>query len=296
MPTRISPLADVDPRAELGCNVEIGPFCRVGPDVQLGDECVLDSHVTIVGHTQIGARNRFWPNAVIGAEPQDLSFSNATTYLEIGDDNVFREGVTVNRGAEKEDCVTRIGHRNMLMANSHVAHNCRLHNHAILVNGVLLGGHVHVQDGAIISGNTAVHHFTTVGTLAFVSGGCRVPHDVPPFMLSAGSDNPTIKTINLIGMRRAGICEETIRVIKRAHRLLFREHKNAEAVRETFISELDGVFPFELTVLFTFLEQQARGKLGRAREAFRDAAKSQEPRGPAEAGHYQREERERRAA
>jgi UDP-N-acetylglucosamine acyltransferase len=297
MPTRISPLADVDPRAELGRDVQIGPFCRIGADVQLGDGCILDSHVTIVGHTRIGDRNRFWPNAVIGCEPQDRSFIDAATTLEIGDDNVFREGVTVNRGAEKEDHVTRIGHRNMLMANSHVAHNCRVHNNVILVNGVLLGGHVHVQDGAIISGNTVVHHFTTVGTLAFVSGGCRVPHDIPPYMLAAGSDNPTLKTINLIGMRRAGICEATIRVIKRAHRLLFREHKKAEAVRETFISELDGVLPFELTVLLTFLEQQARGKLGRAREAFRNVADAASV--GTEAGsfrHDERHEQERRAA
>lgn len=294
MPTRISPLADVDPRAELGRNVAIGPFCRIGPDVQLGDECVLDSHVTVLGKTRIGARNRFWPNAVIGAEPQDLSFLDATTFLEIGDDNTFREGVTVNRGAEKEDGVTRIGHRNMLMANAHVAHNCRLHNNVILVNGVLLGGHVHVQDGAILSGNTVVHHFTTVGTLAFVSGGCRVPHDIPPYMLAAGSDNPTLKTINFVGMRRAGIGEATIRVIKRAHRLLFREHKKGDAVREILLDELNGVLPFELTTLLTFLELQAAGKLGRAREALRDGAPTHDQK-PAESGHYERES-ERRAA
>ena len=127
MPTRISPLADVDPRAELGRNVEIGPFCRVGPRVQLGDECILDSHVTLLGHTRIGSRNRFWPNAVIGAEPQDLSFSDATTFLEIGDDNVFREGVTVNRGAQKEDHVTRIDHDDVIEAHHHNRSTVRTH-------------------------------------------------------------------------------------------------------------------------------------------------------------------------
>ena len=113
----------------------------------------LQSHVTIVGHTTIGERNRFFSNAVIGGEPQDVSYNGAPTRLEIGHENVFREGVTVNRGAEKEDHTTRIGHQNLLMANSHVAHNCHVHNRVILVNGVLLGGHAHVQDGAIISGN-----------------------------------------------------------------------------------------------------------------------------------------------
>ena len=171
MPVKISHLSQVDPRAELGENVDIGPFCCVGPDVFLGNGCQLVSHVTITGHTTIGERNRFFPGAVIGAEPQDLSYDGAPTRVEIGHENVFREGVTVSRGAEKEDHTTRIGHQNMLMANSHVAHNCHVQNRVILVNGVLLGGHVHVHDGAIISGNCVVHHFSTVGMLAFVSGG-----------------------------------------------------------------------------------------------------------------------------
>lgn len=270
MSTTISPLSVVDSRAELGNDVTIGPFCTIGPRVKIGDGTVLDSHVVITGRTTIGRDNRFWPNAVIGGEPQDVSYADSGTRLDIGDNNRFREGVTVNRGAEKEDHTTRIGDGNMLMANSHVAHNCRIYNNVILVNGVLLGGHVHVQNGAIVSGNSVVHHFTTVGTLAFVSGGCRVPHDIPPFMLAAGSDNPTIKTVNAVGMRRAGISDSAIRTIKRAHRLIFREHKNVDASREILLEELDGVFSFELTTLLKFLEQQANGKMGRARETVRD--------------------------
>lgn len=273
MPTRISHLADVHARTELGTNVEIGPFCRIGPDVALGDDCRLESHVTILGRTQIGCGNRFWPGAVIGCEPQDVACHSGETRIEIGDGNIFREGVTVNRGADKEDGVTRIGNGNMLMANSHVAHNCRLFNRTILVNGVLLGGHVHLHDGAIVSGNSVVHHFSTLGTLAFVSGGCRVPHDVPPYMLAVGSDSPTIKTVNLVGMQRAGIAPETIRLIKQAHRLLFREHKKLEEAREILHGRLDGVLPIELTTLFSFLERQSRGKMGRAREAVRNAVK-----------------------
>jgi UDP-N-acetylglucosamine acyltransferase len=273
MPVKISHLSQVDARAELGENVDIGPFCFVGPDVILGNGCQLMSHVTIMGHTTIGERNRFFPGAVIGTEPQDLSYSGAPTRLEIGHENIFREGVTVSRGAEKEDHATRIGHQNMLMANSHVAHNCHVQNRVILVNGVLLGGHVHVHDGAIVSGNCVVHHFSTVGMLAFVSGGSRVPHDVPPFMLVSGSDNPSVNTINLIGMRRAGLSEKSIATIKRAHRLLYREMKPLETVREIFADELEGIFPFELSTLFNFLEKQRRGKLGRAREAIREHRK-----------------------
>lgn len=280
MPVKISQLSQVDPRAELGENVDIGPFCHVGPDVSLGNDCQLVSHVTITGHTVIGERNRFFPGAVIGGEPQDISYKGAPTRLEIGHENVFREGVTVNRGAEKEDHVTRVGHQNLLMANCHVAHNCHVQNRVILVNGVLLGGHAHVHDGAIISGNSVVHHFATIGMLAFVSGGSRVNQDVPPFMLASGSDNPCINTINLVGLRRAGMTEETIAIIKRAHRLVYREMKTLEAVRAVFGEELDGIFPFELSTLLNFLEKQRRGKLGRAREAFRAPARPQVEQAP----------------
>lgn len=271
MSPRISPLASVDPRARIADDVEIGPFCHIGPNVEIDSGTKLDSHVTIVGHTTVGKENHFFPNCVIGTPPQDVSWNpDAVTYVEIGDQNIFREGVTVNCGAEKEDGTTRIGNRNLLMINSHVAHNCHIFDQVILVNGVLLGGHVHVHDGAIISGNSVVHHFSTLGTLSFVSGGCRVPHDIPPYMLSAGSDDPEIKTINVVGMRRRGISNDTIRVIKRTHRLIFREHKKVEAARDILQDELNGVLPIELTTLLNFLDAQQNGKMGRAREAIRD--------------------------
>jgi UDP-N-acetylglucosamine acyltransferase len=266
----VSPLAQVDPRAELGRDVSIGPFCVVGPDVRLGDGCRLDSHVVIAGHTEIGSNNRFFPNSVIGAEPQDYSYSGSPTRVVIGDDNTFREGVTVNRGAEKEDHVTRIGHRNLLMANSHVAHNCHIHDGVVLVNGVLLGGHVHVHDGAIVSGNAVVHHFATLGTLSFVSGGCRVPNDIPPYMLAAGSDDPRILAINVVGLQRRGIALSTIAVIRQAHRMLYREHKQLEQVREIFSNELEGCIPIELMRLLDFVERQQAGKQGRQGEARRN--------------------------
>ncbi len=270
METRISPLSQVDPRAVIGKGVEIGPFCLVGPDVEIGDQTVLTSHVVIVGSTRIGAGNRFSPNCVIGGDPQDVSWQDSKTEIHIGDNNIFREGVTVNRGAEKEDGVTRIGNNNMFMANSHVAHNCRIYNNVILVNGVLLGGHVHVHDGAIVSGNSVVHHFSTLGRLSFVSGGCRVPHDIPPFMLAAGSDNPELKTINVVGMKRAGISSATIDLVKEAFRLLYRRNRSLEEVRQYFANMLGEVVPIELASLLTFVENQKAGKLGRAREAIRN--------------------------
>ncbi|MEZ6050584.1 MAG: acyl-ACP--UDP-N-acetylglucosamine O-acyltransferase [Planctomycetaceae bacterium] len=272
MTARISPLSDIAPGARIGDDVTIGPFCVVGPDVTIGDGCRLDSHVSITGRTTIGCNNRFWPGCVIGGEPQDKSYHDGDTTVNIGDDNQFREGVTVNRGADKEDGCTRVDNRNLIMANAHVAHNCHVFSDTILVNGVLLGGHVHVHDKAIISGNTCVHHFSTIGTLAFVSGGCRVPHDIPPYMLAAGSDNPHIHTLNLVGLRRSGMSNSTIDHIKRAFRLLFREHKALDKVWDHFHTELDGVLPLELMVLLNFIETQRKGKMGRGREAVRTAA------------------------
>ena len=266
MPVNISPLAQVDPAAELGCDVSIGPFCLIGPGVSIGEGTRLDSHVVLTGNTEIGHGNRILPQCVIGADPQDKSYEESDTRVLIGNDNMFREGVTVNRGAEKEDGTTRIGHRNLLMANAHVAHNCHVHDDVTLVNGVLLGGHVHVDDRVIISGNSVVHHYSTIGTLAFVSGGCRVPHDIPPYMLAAGSDNPRLTTINKIGMQRAGMSAETMAVIRQAFRMHFRGLKRITEVRRHFEIELEGVLPLELINWLSFITRQIQGHDLRARD------------------------------
>lgn len=269
MATTISRLSDVHSSAQLGDNVQIGPFCVVGPQATIGDNCILDSHVSIVGNTTIGRGNRFWPNSVIGGEPQDKSYVEGDTQVVIGDNNQFREGVTVHRGAEKEDGVTRIGNSNLLMSNAHVAHNSRIYNDTIIVNGVLLGGHVHVHDRAVISGNSVVHHFTSIGTCAFIGGGSRATVDVPPYMLAFGSDRILVKNINLVGMQRAGISAESIALIKQAYRLHFRQMQSLRIVRDTFAAQLNGVFPMELARLLDFLTMQEQGKSGRQREAVR---------------------------
>lgn len=269
MTRQISPLAHVDPRAEIAADVEIGPFCIIGPNVSLGEGCRLEGQVTISGYTEIGARNRFFAGAVIGGEPQDLGYSGSPTRTQIGNDNTFREGVTVNRGADKEDGLTRVGNSNFLMSNSHVGHNCHVHNNVILCNGVLLAGHVHVHDYAIVSGNSVVHQFATLGTGSFISGGCRAPQDVPPFMLSAGSDNPEIVSVNIVGMRRRGISETAVRQVQQAFKLLFREHKKLSEVRAALIEKSGGSLSMEVINLLNFVEWSARGRNGRGREALR---------------------------
>jgi UDP-N-acetylglucosamine acyltransferase len=269
MANNISPLSHVHPNARIGNDVTIGPFCLIDENVELGDRCVLDSHVTLTGHTTIGTDNRFFPNSVIGGEPQDSAYVESPTRVVIGNHNVFREGVTVHRGAEKEDHTTWIGDNNAFFANAHVAHNCRVFNNVILVNGVLLGGHVHVQDRAIISGNTVVHHFTTVGTLAFISGGGRVVRDVPPYMLGAGNDNFSIKTVNTVGMQRSGISKETILIVKKACRLLIKRNMEPAAIRTQLASE-NETLPPELDTLLDAAEYTRQGKSGRGREQLRD--------------------------
>ena len=269
MPRKISNLSQVDPRAELGDDIEVGPFCVIGPDVKIGNGNRLDSHVSIIGNTTIGDRNHFFAHSAIGGEPQDISYSDSGTETIIGDNNQFREGVTVNRAAEKEDRCTRIGHHNLLMSNSHVAHNCKLGDHILLVNGVLLGGHVHVHDRAIISGNSAVHHFSTIGTLAFIAGCSRVVTDVPPYMTAANTDKPRVVNINTIGMRRAGISEDAIQLVRKAFRLIFRKKKRLEVVKEMLLEGLENT-PIELLNLFSFIERQNAGKFGRGREVVRD--------------------------
>lgn len=270
MATHVSKLADVHPSAQLGDGVTVGPFCVIGPNVVVGDGCELQSHVVLTGHTTLGERNLLHPQTVIGGTPQDKSWDDdAVTFVEIGDDNELREGVTVHRGAEKEDGVTRIGNRNLLMANSHVAHNCHVHNDTTIVNGVLLGGHAHVQDKAVISGNSAVHHFCTVGTLAMVGGCSRVTVDVPPYMMSVGADQAEVRTINVVGLKRAGVSRESMSLVKQAYKLLFRQHKTLEATRNQIVSQLGDVLPIEVMNLFRFIEAQAEGRMGRQREAFR---------------------------
>ncbi len=270
MATHISPLAYVDPRAQLGAEVSVGPFCYIGPNVKVGDHCRLESHVTLTGWATIGQRNRFWQNCVIGGEPQDKGYTDdILTQVQIGDDNQFREGVTVNRGALKEDGITRIGHRNVLLSNAHVGHNCHLHSDIMLVNGVLLAGHVHVDDKATISGNSAVHQFCSVGTMAFVGGCSKVVVDVPPYMIFDGNDDARVKTLNIVGMQRSGISAPAIASIKRAFKLLFREHKPLDEVTTAMLAELGSNIPIELAGLFSFLEYQRQGKMGRGREAIR---------------------------
>lgn len=271
MAVKISPFSVVETGAELDSDVEIGPFCLVGSGVKIGSGTVLRSHVSITGHSTIGRDNQFFANCVIGEEPQDISYQGSRTEVVIGNCNTFREGVTVHRGAEKEDRVTRIGNGCYLMATSHIAHNCLLGDGIIVGNATMFGGHVHIQDHAVISGNCVVHHFCRIGTMSFIGGASRVTRDVPPYLLAVGSDDFQVSSVNLVGIQRRGVEKSTIQLLRRAHRLMYREFKSVEATREIFVAALGATLPPELEHLLSFVAEQDQGKNGRGRERTRES-------------------------
>jgi len=267
-PPVVASTALVDPGAVLGPGVRVGPGCVVSAGAVIGPGTVLENHVTIMGDVRIGARNRIFPNCVIGAEPQDVSYRGGATRVVIGDGNLIREGVTINRASEKEEGETTLGDGNFLMACCHVAHDCRIGDHVTIANGALLGGHVRVQSHASLSGAVAVHHWATIGGWSFVAGLSRVLHDVPPFMLCEGMPARP-RCVNVVGMRRGGFDAAAVTAITEAHRLVHRAKVGLASAREILGSQ-EMLLP-PVVELLDFLAHQHEGRHGRARERRRAA-------------------------
>lgn len=266
MATVIADTACVDPRAELADDVEIGPYCIVGPDARIGRGTRLIGHVCLLGIVSLGEHNTVHPFAVLGGEPQDLTYRGSATRVEIGDHNIIREGVTINRGSDKEDGITRIGNHNFLMGTAHVAHDCKLGDRITMANGTMLAGHVHVESYANLSGGIAVHHYVTIGAYSFVGGQSRIYHDVPRYMLVDG--NPSkVRCINIVGLKRRGISAEGIDALHEAHRLIYRAKMTVSRAAE--ILRTHGHQTPEVEGLLEFIQAQQDGKHGRARERFR---------------------------
>lgn len=232
----IHPTAIIHPKARLDSSVEVGPYVVIDEAVEIGAQCVIGPHVYLTGRTTIGARNRFFAGCVIGEAPQDLKYRNEPTGVRIGDENVFREHVTVHRSSKLPD-QTVIGSANFFMANAHVAHNCRVGDAVILVNGSLLAGHVTVEDRAFISGNCLVHQFVRVGTLSLMQGGAAVSKDLPPYTIAYGVNG--LCGLNVVGLRRAGIPAPARQELKQLYLTLFRQGKN---LRDA-IAVAKGKFP-----------------------------------------------------
>ena len=241
----------IDKKSRISKNVKIGPFCYIGPGVQLGENVELVSNVHIEGNTIIGKGTKIFPFASIGTQPQDLKYKNEKNSLEIGDNNLIREYVTINPGTEGGGSKTEIGSNCLFMISSHVAHDCKIGNNVIIANNVPLGGHVTIEDSVVIGGNSAVQQFTRIGRLAMIGGMTGVLKDVIPFGLSIGNRNH-LQGINLIGLRRKKYDNQKIMGLSKAYKEIFAsenlhenlsringEHKGNELVNEviTFIEK-----------------------------------------------------------
>jgi len=224
---RIDPRAVISPTAQLADDVEIGPFAVIGDNVVIGPRCWIGPHAVVNGPTTLGADNRVFQFASLGDAPQDKKYKGEPTRLEIGDRNVFREYCTVNRGTVTGNGVTRLGNDNMLLAYTHVGHDCTLGNHIVLSNLVMLGGHVELGDWVIMSGYAGAHQFSKIGAHAFIGNNTAVTRDVPPYVLAAGHPAEP-RTINSEGLKRRGFSAEQIRNIKQAYRVLYRSDLRLE--------------------------------------------------------------------
>jgi UDP-N-acetylglucosamine acyltransferase len=264
----IAPTAVVDSRAELADDVVVGPYSIIGEDVSIAAGTRIENHVTITGHTTIGEQNRIFPGAVIGHEPQDLGYRGSPTHVRIGDRNVIREGVTINRATEKEDGLTAVGSHCYLMAGCHVAHDCKIGDRVIIANATLLGGHVHIEDDATLSGGVGVHHYTTIGSYSFVSGISRVLHDVPPYMLVDGIPTRP-RCINIVALKRNDFPADVIRALAETHRLIYRTKVGLDQAREK-LRAAGCLFP-AVNHLLSFVESQQEGRHGRGRDRRRAA-------------------------
>jgi UDP-N-acetylglucosamine acyltransferase len=265
---RIHPTAVVDAGAQVGEGAEVGPYAVIGPEAVIGAGTVIRNHVTVMGRTRIGQQCQVFPGAVLGGPPQDLKYKGAPATLEIGDHNVLREFCTLNHGTELGGGRTVVGSHNLIMAYVHIAHDCHVHDHVVLANAVQLAGHVHVYDGARVSGMAGVHQFVRLGRCCYVAGLAKLSIDVPPFTLAEGQP-ARIRTLNLEGLRRRGLSGPDLDALKKAFRLLFRSpgaHRE-EAYRKI---EENGLAKFPLVVEFVkFVQETDRGVSGRGLEAHR---------------------------
>lgn len=255
--TRIHPTAMVDPAAELGEAVEVGPGAIVGPGVRVGDRTRIGSYALIERDTTLGADCRIFHGAVLGSDPQDLKYDGEPTELVVGDRTTVREYATLNRGTSASGR-TSIGSDCLLMAYTHVAHDCELGDHVILSNSVNMAGHVVIGDWVIIGGVTPIHQFVRIGEHAFVGGGSRIPQDVPPYCRAAGNP-PKMYGLNSVGLERRGFSAEVRQALKRAYRAVFMSGLNVSQGLEKAVAEAGSTPPVEVTRLLEFIRSSERG-------------------------------------
>jgi UDP-N-acetylglucosamine acyltransferase len=253
----IHPTAIIDPTARIPGSCSVGPYCVIGADVELGEDCELMSHVVIHGPAKIGAGNRFFPFCAIGIEPQDLTYKGEKTRVEIGDHNVVREYVTINRGTAKGGGTTRIGSNILLMAYSHIGHDSVIGDRAMLVNGATLAGHVTVEEWAVVGALCPVHQFVRIGAHSYIGGGTVVTKDVLPFSKCVTPRHTQTYGLNAVGLERRGFSKERIRKIHHAFRVLLNSRLNTTQAVEKLSSEGDQ--GEDVAMLLRFIAAAERG-------------------------------------
>ena len=262
----IHPAASVHPKARLDSGVWIGPGCVIGENVGLGRGTRLESHVSIIGLTEVGPDCRFAPFSSIGTEPQDLGYKGDPTRVEIGEGNIFKEFITINRGTAKGGGVTRIGNRNYLMAYTHIGHDCQVGNEVVFTNNTTLAGHVVVGDFALLSGFTGVHQFCRIGRFAFTGGFTVITQDLPPFCKVAGMRPVKIFGLNSVGLRRRGFSNERIHALRDMIKiLLYADLNTAQA-----LEKIQSSFPpgEDRDELLGFVRSSKRGIIKKTAEKW----------------------------
>jgi len=253
----IHPQAVVAPGAKLGPGARVGPFASVGEGVELGEGCMVHAHAVLQGPSTFGRGNVFHPFCVIGGDPQDYTFGGERTELRVGEENIFREYVTVSRGTKKGGGVTRIGDRNFFLAYAHVGHDCQIGSNILFVNAATLAGHVTIEDFATIGALSPVHQFCRVGRHAYIGACTVITQDVPPFSLVVTERETRSVGINAVGLERKGFSEERRKTLQRAFRMLLRSKRNTTQALAEMRKAFGG--SDDVQELIRFVESAERG-------------------------------------
>jgi len=253
----VHPTAIIDKCAKGAASCQVGPYCVIGADVELGENCRLISHVAIEGPAKIGSHNVFFPFAAIGMAPQDVTYKGEPTGLEIGDHNEIRECVTINRGTIKGGGVTRLGNHLLIMAYTHIGHDCVIGDHAMLVNGATIAGHVTVEEWAVVGALCPVHQFVRIGAHSYIGGGTTITQDVLPFSMTSAARDTHAYGINKVGLERRGFSKERIARIHHAYKILLASKMNTSQALAKLKSETDRGEDVEM--LIRFIETAERG-------------------------------------
>jgi len=253
----IHPTAIVDPSAKVPASCSIGPYCVISADVEMGERCQLVSHVVVGGPTRLGSDNQIYPFAVVGGDPQDVTYNGEQTRLEIGDRNMIREYVTITRGTLKGGGITRVGNDTLIMAYTHIGHDSVIGDHAMLINGATLAGHVTVEEWAVVGALCPVHQFVRIGAHAYIGGGTTITQDVLPYSMTSAERDTHAFMLNRVGLQRRGFSKERIASLHHAFKVLLASKLNTSQALQKLRAE--GELGDDVESLVRFIETSQRG-------------------------------------